>query len=169
MALNSTVGDANAESYVSVSDATAYHAARGNAAWTGADSVKEIALRRGTAYLDGRYRGRWKGLRETTTQALAWPRSNATDEDGVDIAEDQIPQAVKDATCEAALRELTDQGSLQPDLDRGGDVVKEQVGPLSVEYLATAPSRTVVTVLDDLLSGVLMGGATGSASFLLRA
>ena len=67
-------GLSTSESYISVSDADARHTALGNTAWTGADAVKESALRRATQYMTQAYRQRWKGTRLLREQALDWPR-----------------------------------------------------------------------------------------------
>jgi hypothetical protein len=173
MALDTEVGGADAESYVSVEDFKARADALGQP--YGPDSPPdpiEQALRRATAYIDGHYRGRWTGVKATSTQALAWPRIDAVDEDGNDIDDDVIPRAVVAATCQAAIREIASPGSLAPDLDRGGAVksVTNQVGPISesVTYQDSAPSRVQLTVIDDLLAGLLRRGG-GSVGFLERA
>jgi len=158
MALDATVGGANAESYVTVAEADTYHSARGNTTWTGTDAAKEAALRRATSYIDGTYRGRWKGTRADADQALAWPRTSVLDEDGFAVSTTIIPTAVKRATYEAALRELVDPGSLSPDLARGGDIKREKVGPIEVEYSATASIGTTITAIEDYLSGLIDGG-----------
>lgn len=174
MALDTTVGGANAESYVAVDDFKAWADNLGKS--YGPDSPPdkiEQALRRATLYIDGRYRGRWTGKRATATQALAWPREYAVDEEGEDIAETVIPNAVIWATSEAAIREIASPGSLSPDLVRGGAVKSEtkRVGPIekSVVYQDSASERTALTAIDDILSGLLVsGGRTGSTGFLER-
>lgn len=99
-------GLSNAESYASVPEADAYHAAQGNpAAWSGAATPdKESALRQATSYLDGVYTGRWRGLRAHEAQALAWPRCEAIDDDGFLIAAASVPVKLKNATAELALK-----------------------------------------------------------------
>ncbi|HWH74773.1 MAG TPA: DnaT-like ssDNA-binding protein, partial [Methylibium sp.] len=65
----------DAESYVSVAEASAYHSLRGNTLWaTMSEGEMEAALRRATDYLVQTYRDQWAGYRATTTQALDWPR-----------------------------------------------------------------------------------------------
>src|SRR5438105_408390 len=103
MSLDATIGGADAESYVSVHDADAYHDARGNTTWVDADDdVKEQLLRKATAYLDGKFRTLWKGQRSTEVQTLAWPRKHVLDEDGRKVDETILPRPVIQATCEAA-------------------------------------------------------------------
>lgn len=162
-----------AESYVSAADCTTYHTNRGNTAWTGTDAVKEAALRRATAYLDGHYRARWKGCRVyPLTQALEWPRA------GVRIVDEQvyydvppsfydseysgflaittIPQRLKDACCELALRALS--GDLAEDFTSG--VKREKVDVLETEYFQGAAPGTTYRIVDDLLSDFLKPAGT---------
>ena len=99
MALDNTAGSPTTDSYVSLADANAYHLAHGGAAWDGpsvTDETKEAALRSAVRYLDNTYRGRWKGLRATATQSLAWPRRDVVDEDGFAIAASVIPKGIAD-------------------------------------------------------------------------
>lgn len=89
-------GLANSNSYVSASDATAYWSARQNAAWAAATSDEvNGALLVATQYIDLYYT--FQGNQLTDTQALQFPRDEF----------DPLPQAVINATCEAALRALS--------------------------------------------------------------
>ena len=140
-------------------DCDAYHAARGNTVWAGVDEEKQAALLKAVQYVDGHYRTRWKGARTNRLQALCWPRTGARDADGWAIDSDEIPQEVKDAVCEAALRAMT--GELAPDLERGGQVQSETVGPISVTYAPGASATTKYSILDNLLSGLLRSSISG--------
>lgn len=169
MSLDTTIGGSAADSYVSIADALTYHAAMGNADWAAAaEADQEVALRRATRYLDGRYRNRWRGSRKTRDQALAWPRINVYDEDGFIVSSTTIPDAIEKATLEAAIRELAEPGALTPDLDRGGQIKREKVGDIEVEYTDGATARTVLTQIDEILSG-LLGAGGGNTVFLDRA
>jgi hypothetical protein len=140
-----------ADSYVSIADCTTYHAAQGNPAWAAAaEADQETALRRATKWLDNYYRGRWTGVKSDEDQALAWPRSQAVDEDGCSIDDDEIPQVVKDAACEAALRALS--ATLDPDISRIKSRVK--VGPIEVDYDLGSPPWTEFAIIARLLSGL---------------
>lgn len=159
-------GLANANSYVSVADADAYHSARGNSAWTESstspDQGKTAALIRATTFIDGHYRGRWPGTPlNGRDQALAWPRENATDAEGNDVASDEVPREIIATTCEAALRELQSPGSLQPDLERGGAIRRLKAGSVEVEYADNALNTTTLTLIDDILSGLITTGSGG--------
>ena len=151
MTVEDGTGLDSANSYVSVEDCNTYHSERGNTAWTGDDTVKEAALIKATQYIDGRYRKRWRGIPISSSQALCWPREDIYDERDVEI--EGIPVRLKYAVCEAALRALTD--DLNPDLERGGRIKREKVGPIETEYSDNAPSRAVIPVINDLLSGYL--------------
>ncbi len=165
---------ASAESYVSVVDADAYHLARGATAWAaGVTADKEAALRRATAWIDGAYGERWPGYRTNRrAQLLDWPRTNAYDAEGEAIGTTELPVELIQATCEAALRELVTPGGLSPDVTQASIVRSEQVGPLAVTYAASASisaSRPVVTVIEDILEGLIGGGTSGATTFLNRA
>jgi len=162
-------GVALATSYISAADATTYHTAHGNSAWTGTDAVKEAALIKAAMYLDGKYRARWKGQKvKPLAQPMEWPRV------GVRVVDTQlyydvppsffdsqysgfvaittIPQRVKDAQCELALR------SLAGDLAADGDIsVKHsKVDVLETEYAANmVPGQIAYPVVDQLLSDYL--------------
>ena len=157
--------------YGTVNDADAYHLARGNAAWTGTPAVKEAALVRASDYIDGRYRyktaaGCWKSMFRGVraggrTQTVEWPRFGAFDSEGNDIADDVIPDEIERATYAAALVELVSPGSLSPEYVASGQVKREKVGPVEVEYSGTAtagnmpPNRPVVPLVDDIIAGLI--------------
>ena len=174
MALITTAGAADADSYASLAEATTYFTARGVATWTGTDTVKENALRKATTYLDNQYRDRWVGVRVAETQALAWPRADGyrawttplLDADGFDIATTTVPTRVKNACLEAALLALTG-STLEPSLARGGAVKQESVGPISVTYMDGASAVDRYTVIDGLLRG-LVKSTPGASSGNVR-
>jgi hypothetical protein len=154
--------------YGTLAAADAYHLARGNAAWTGTDEAKGAALQRATDYIDGRYRymtagGCWvSAFRGSKTggrsQDLEWPRTGATDSEGNEIPDDEVPIEVEHATYEAALIELTSSGSLSPIFIAAQQVTREKVGPVEVAYSESKvyggmpPNRPTVPLIDDLLA-----------------
>ena len=174
MALVTTPGAALADSYASLIEADAYHAARANTAWSGLDTTKDAALRRATAWLDGRYKSRWPGYRlNGRTQSLDWPRANATDADGYAIEIDAIPAEIIAATCEAALREIVAPNSLSPDVTPGTAKVLTGVGALSWTPLRSNVSASdmapTIMAVDAALSGLLQGGGSGGTTLVVRA
>lgn len=150
MALDVTVGGASAESYASVAEAEAYLTARAVA-----DSVfkskgvpeKEGALRKATDYIDSYYK--FKGTKNTDAQALQWPRADV-EAFGYYVPADSIPQRVKRATIELAVKAIA--GELAPDVS-AQLVTAEQVGPLSVSY--SDNQRNSGRVLYDLVDMLL--------------
>jgi hypothetical protein len=163
-------GKPNADSYVSLLAAETYHANRGRTAWAAlTDDQAEAALRGGTFYIDGTYRGRWKGTRKTSAQALAWPRTGVTDEDGYAVADDSVPQEVIDATCEAAFLQGTGTDLTAP--PKAGNITsyRAKVGPIEEETkydtgtsVSSSSSTGGYPSVDYLLSGLITGpGAVG--------
>ena len=141
-----------ANSFISLDDADTYFENRGDTTWSAAsDGSKEEALVRAVDYMDSL---RWKGYRTNETQPLCWPRSGVKDKDGYSIDIDDIPQAVKDAQCEAAKRELTS-GTLQPDIDAGGQPIMEKVDVITVQYAKGARSRKEFTKVLEKLKGLI--------------
>lgn len=184
MALVTTAGATNADSYFSLAEATAYFDARGVTAWTGTDTVKEQAARKGTAYLDNAYRNRWKGYRTEQAQALAWPRVGPggdsrfrlpvgstffvygiVDEDGFEIPTNVVPEQVKRAAMEAALLSLS--VTLEPTLERGGQIKSktETVGPISesTTWMDGAPAVDRYSSIEGLLRGLVTSTPGASA------
>lgn len=151
----------NADAYISLAECDAYHVNLGNSDWEidAEDSAnvakRENAIKKATAFIDARYGGRFKGVRSTAEQTLLFPRYGISDNDGYVL--ENVPTAVKRATCEAALK-LFLGADLMPDLDRGGKVISETVGPISTTYLSGAPAGTKYEMIENLLRGCLNGG-----------
>lgn len=145
MVIEDGTGVADAESYVSISEATAYAEKMGHSAWLTAsvtDAQREAALRQATAYIDSRYR--FRGRQSARTQALEWPRDGFA-----------WPQKrVKDACCELAIRALSQ--PLYVDVDVEGLVTEETLGPLTTKY-AAGDGQVKFTQVDDMLRPLLSG------------
>lgn len=152
-------GRTDSESYISVANATARHAAFGNTAWAAlaTDALREAALRNATAYMQQAYRSRWTGLKLTAAQALDWPRYGVV-VDGYDVASDIVPTEIANACADLALKASA--GELNADLERA--VIREKVGPLEIEYSAHSPQQIRYRAIDQMLSPYLSGS---SASF----
>lgn len=147
-------GKPDAESYISVSDATAYHAARGNAAWAAlaSDEVREQCLRKATEYMLQMYRSRWQGVRLLPTQALDWPRSGVS-VDCYAVASDIVPAEVQRACAELALKSSS--ATLYEDESRG--VLREKIGPIETEYDPYSPQAIQYKAIDATLRPYLSG------------
>ena len=142
---------AGANSFASVADADAYHAARLTAAWTDelAEAQKEAAMIRASDWLNRKVM--WNGRKASRSQRMAWPRSGVVTQDG-EIAPDEIPAEVVEACCELAGF-FVEQDYLAP-LDRGGDIASLSVDVISIAYNGTAPAETVFPSLSGLLAGL---------------
>ena len=155
-------GLAGADSYLSEADANTYHTAHGNrTSWSGASSAtKEAALRMGAQYLDAVYGQRWLGQRISLTQSLDWPRSDAEDRDGCAIASNSVPQAIKDAVAEAAIRHIDETSGLVPDIAEPGSIKSEsnQVGPITTrtEYMGGRSQIKRFRLIDLLVAGLVI-------------
>jgi hypothetical protein len=158
-------GLAAADAYVSVVEAEAYAAARG-AAFPAPLATQEQAIVRATSYLDARYGGAFTGERlRLRDQALAWPRSGATDADGSKVDSASVPREIKNAVCEAAIRELASPGGLAPDLERGGAVKSLKAGSVEVVYADGATPLTVMQAIDNALAGLIPPNRPGTLQF----
>ncbi len=154
---------ADANSFCSVADADAYHAARKNAAWgVLATEDKEASLIKATDYIGQAYGQRWKGVRVSSVQPLDWPRYDV-EANGYPVASDIVPVAVANACAELALRAST--GALSPDVGRLKKSVT--VGPISTTYVDGSSGLTRFTAVDNMLAAYL--GAGASAIRVVRA
>lgn len=159
-------GKANADSYQSLTDADAYHLAHSaSTAWSGAaEAVKEKALRLATQYLDVRYNGLWKGVKFSDAQSLSWPRIWAEKNDTYDSAyydSDAIPQQLKEATNELALR-VVNGDTLFADISKPGIISSTSisVGPISksVSYSGGYDQVKKYPLIDGLVKPLISTG-----------
>lgn len=102
-------GVAGANAYGAVSLITSYLTDRGREAesgWNGlsAEVQQEQAVRAADA-IEKLYANRWQGVRATSTQGLAWPRSGVV-VDGIELAEDAIPSLLIQAWAEYTIRAI---------------------------------------------------------------
>lgn len=171
----------DAESYISVADASAYLSNRGYSGFTGlaSDTDREEALRKATDYMVQVYRLRWDGVRKTSTQALDWPRSFVKRPDfeysglngytviGGDYyyPSDEVPAEVANAC--ALLAEKSVAGDLSPDIERL--TKREKVDVLEVEYADNAPAYTQYRAIDNMLAVFFGQGTFGTFRKVIRA
>lgn len=167
-------GIPGANSFVDAAYADAYFAARAISAWTGDASAKEAALVRGGQYLNGL---RWQGSQVDFRHIMCWPRYGVPVADcngpaypgatfsaasiyGLYWNNNEIPEQVRFAQCEAALRYLTGTDML-PDLDRGGQIVMKRVeGAVTTQYANGAPAGKVFQAVNRLLQPFLKSSAS---------
>lgn len=149
-------GKPDSESYISVADATTYHANRGNTAWAALTTPEmEQSLRKGTQYMVQAYRDRWTGYRVNVNpmQALDWPRYGV-EVDGFPVHFDIVPTDVANACAELALKASS--AELAPDLTQG--VIMEKVGPIETQYNRGTPQFTRYRAIEMALGPYLTGG-----------
>lgn len=135
----------DAESYLSVAGFKAYCDKWGYSYAGITDAVIEQKLRLATAYIDTIFR--YKGVRQVNAQALEFPRSTLFDWSAYEVT--GVPARVVKACAELAFKGFTE--SLYVDLDRGGMVTSESVGPLSVSYAPDAPAGKTYRFAENLL------------------
>lgn len=169
MALNTTPGDQDADSYFTLQEGADYAAKKGLSFPISPAEPAEQAARRGTAWLDATYRPRFMGAATDVWQNLEFPRVGVIYR-GQPLDDDVIPKQIKEAAIEAAIRELAKPGSLSPDRQRGGAIKEIQAGSVDITFADNAPIETTFTAIDGLLSGLLLPtkGKT-STSFVARA
>src|SRR5262245_44913249 len=167
--LDTTIGGANANSYLNVADVTAFFDARLNsAAWTTAvadDKTRALLMAANRLQVEN-----WLGNRVTSTQRLAWPRIGVQKVDPVGTGygfgyhygygyqsteiykSDEIPQPVKDAQCELALAYLEG-------FDDGGEDAMDSFSAegVSIKFRASRPDGGLPPRVQQLI-GALIGG-----------
>lgn len=136
-------GLADAESYLSVAAFKAWADAWGKPYGAASDTVIEQKLRQASAYIDtlARYKGQRIG-------ALEFPRTGLLDWSGLAVT--GLPTRVKTACGELAFTALTEE--LFVNQDRGGKIVSESVGPISVSYAADAPAGKTIVLAAQMLA-----------------
>ena len=161
-------GLATAESYVSLAEADLYFSNIGNTAWALlTNSLKEQAIRRAMAYMTSTYRQRWQGYRRWPNQGQDWPRWNVFVHDlgyGAFVDPNSTPKLIKDATCDLAVYASVE--DLQAPLTQG--VLKETVGPISVEYDPNSSRTKSYAAVDAKLAIYTASGSGGSQRRLIR-
>ena len=172
MALDTTIGGEHTRAYASVTDLDSYVVDYGRSLVDASGNqvtdtaAKESALRQG-ALLLGFYATRWPGKRASETQAMDWPRENATYRDKTAIGSGVIPREVIDANCEAAIHALQSPEEVRSVIS-GQRIRKVDGSAASVEFFettsenATVAPRSTFTTIDDLLSRLLVDTSTTS-------
>ncbi|QDB70869.1 hypothetical protein [Pseudomonas virus PBPA162] len=114
----------NANAYIDVAYADAYFALRGRQEWADLTvEKKEQSIVAATDYVETRWGCLFLSTRLTDTQALSFPRKKW----------DGIPDSLKKAVCEYAIRSSQHPLYAEPVLDESGFVVTEtleKVGPI---------------------------------------
>lgn len=144
---------ADANSYVTLVFADAYLAIDINAAATWdalLDADKERYLQAATRLLDQKVR--WKGEKVDETSALRWPRTGVYDRDNILIEDTEIPDQLKEVTCEMAKFLLSGE---DPTVGTGVEAVKRiKADVVEIEYQDGIMQTTVPSFFHQLLRGL---------------
>lgn len=135
--------------YVTVDEANQYAVDRGLCG-----DLTAAALLVASEWLDGRFESRFPGTRtDGRSQPRAFPRDNAFDVDGNPIV--GVPDEVKHAVIQAAVREMKSPGSLTPDYTPGKQIASATVvGAVSVTYAQAIGANAMLPVL-SIVEGIL--------------
>lgn len=150
---------ANANSFVTREIVKAYCDDRGYTFDISDTAAADRAVIKGADWLKNTMRLAYRGALRSATQTMPWPREGASFYRGPDIPSTMIPQCVIDAQCELSYRAYAGT-NLQPDLARGGQVKKEKLDVIEVEYFPGAPSETVLQAVLGMLAPVLIDPGT---------
>lgn len=135
--IDATAGSASANSFITLAAATTYLEGRLNSsAWTSATTDEtNRALVEATRELTLLP---WQSTRTDDTQALAWPRFGVVDPDasssGFYFDSTEIPQRVKDATCELALEFIKAGTTDLAALPASDGVIQRTIAVISTTY-----------------------------------
>lgn len=134
----------SANSYISVEDADAYFALRGNAVWAALDvPAKETALVLATEFIDLRWGSKLQGRPVKASQALAFPRYPVYSAAGLLLSATSVPEGVARGCCEYALQSVA--GALYNVPQSAAKDVKKKrvvVGPVTTETEYFNPSNS---------------------------
>jgi hypothetical protein len=165
-AIDTTVGGASANSYVSLADALAYHQdSLYGFGWVDASVEQQTrALISATRLLDETFE--FVGVATTATQALKWPRFGVYDQggntfgvvgiNGYLVSSSEIPQRLQRATAELAKWLLASDRSAEPSDAEG--IKRLVAGPVQVEFKDGNRGRPLIP---EIVRGMLRLWITG--------
>ena len=168
--INATVKDANANSYVTLTEANTYfETVPDSSTWTNkTDDQKNRALISATRWIDSFV---YYGDRCDDGQALKFPRNNYQ-VDGVELACSTIPVNIKYAQYELARALANDSEAMTGNVETDGNIEEVKLGDIQVKYnIQSQGTGSVNNVLDkypwlqSYLGAYMLGGA---GSFQMR-
>jgi hypothetical protein len=165
--IDATVGGPGSNSYCLLAEATAYFDERlplptpwlasgdmCNRALTMATRVLDSMAQPFVSYVkDGAYyitRKQWTGEPASTTQRLAWPRIGMFNRNGGEIAEDEIPQELKEATAELAGQLMMADTTLDNDVAVKG-ITSIKAGSVSLSFAAGIEAHVLPNAVLNLM------------------
>ena len=168
--INATVKDANANSYVTLTEANTYfETVPDSSTWTNKTAdQKNRALISATRWIDSFV---YYGDRCDDGQALKFPRNNYQ-VDGVELACSTIPINIKYAQYELARALANDSEAMTGNVGTDGNIEEVKLGDIQVKYnIQSQGTGSVNNVLDkypwlqSYLGAYMLGGA---GSFQMR-
>ena len=155
---------AGADAYVSVLATDTYNTNYvGDVSWaTATEAQKELAIRKATQYLDATYFLMWRGERVNNLQVLQWPREGACYDDGIAIDSDEIPNPLKLATMELAIKANAQTDPLVVDVDAPAANIKRsrvKAGPVEEEneYFGGNTNQKQYTIVSQMVLPLIAG------------
>jgi len=157
---------AGADSYNTLTELETHFTNYGSpTGWSSLTDAEKCAYARvATRWMDPHWE--WVGVLADvdTPQALAWPREYATDADGREWDEDEIPPAIQ--RLHAEVTRLAAEGKLQiSEVARGGLVAAQSAGPVSQRFFAHASGFSSYPYLDAIARPLTVEGVTGAGRF----
>lgn len=140
-------GVAGANTYLSEDEFAAYASARGKII-TG--SLEQLIIQA----MDYVETLRFRGQKNSSDQALQWPRVGAT-RDGYELSSTTIPSELKDGVAEVAL---SIQAGDNPLATLSRETKREKVGDIEVEYSMAASQNPVMQAARAKLDKLVQGG-----------
>ena len=161
LVVESGVGLADADSFISLEGARAF-AAKFGITLPADDTAAEVALRQGCQYVELQQKC-FSGSRLTTTQALSWPRTGATNAYGVEYADGDMPAQLGYAQAYAAAEYAA--GTDVRATDDGKSIASEEVtGAVAVSYFnngKTGGAVVITRAMDELSPLMVVSGNNG--------
>ena len=169
MALISTLGATDANSYCTRAEGDAYFTDRmHSSAWIAlTNEVKDQLLITSSQMLD--WHIKWKGTKATTAQSMQWPREDAIRPDGTEIDDDVLPSEIKTAVYEQAFVNISADRMSDDPLSGIGQL---KAGSLMIKAGPEKPNQTNAKPVPDHIYAILFDLYTqgrGSVVRLLRA
>tara|TARA_R110000868_G_scaffold296345_1_gene556577 strand:+ start:231 stop:722 length:492 start_codon:yes stop_codon:yes gene_type:complete len=154
MALDTTIGGTDADSYGTLAAYAAYSTAMGRTLAT-TDALNEVNLRKSASYLDRKYS--FIGMQQYQYQARAWPRLVNDLVDDWPINPDTIPQDIIDAQFEMAF---VFQGGLDPfaTIESSSTSESIKVGPITIASGTLPTGQPRVVAVEGLVRGYILNG-----------
>jgi len=161
--LNTIAADPEANAYCSLEEAEALMQGHPfSTRWDAATAdMRRRALVLATRLLDDSMT--WDGDPTTYEQKLQWPRMGCVTRTGDELADDSIPEAVREATVELARLVLVSDRSLDNEAQAAGLTSLSAAG-ISMSFKANAGSKPIPDAVARMLAHL---GAVAGSSFVV--